>query len=547
MLTRCTRRWHANRFRTGWKLGALLVTLLTLLGIEILVPTGLHAAGAIALLATVAVLSALCAGLDAGLASVCISLFYGLHALNETKPLRLFDRGDKTHFVELLLSGVVAMLVLDLLQRRRLARQQEQIAQTVAQAARIREERFRIAQDLSLDAFMILQAVRDPTGTIVDFASEYANATAARWLRCTPEELPGRRLLQFIPDGPSRLALFQRFARVVQTGLPYDIEVNSDTPSIGGWHREVAVLLGDGLAVYVSDITQRRQAEQALRESHQKVTAVLESITDGFYALDRNWRFTYINAQAERYLGCSREALLGRNIWESRPGLIGSAIDQQFRKAVAEGTAIIFESTPPVSQGWLEVHVYPSSAGLSVYFRDITDRKRAEDALRENEAMLARAQQIANVGSWEYQLGHGQILCSDQAYRILGLTPIQLQAGQDAVLARVHPDDQPHLVRAMRRTFTDGASCRVELRILGPDGSVRTVLAQAERINDKAGRPVRLAGTVLDISERKQVEQQLGALNETLERRGRRTDRRSRAAYRPVADHGQRTDPRRAA
>lgn len=264
---------------------------------------------------------------------------------------------------------------------------------------------------------------------------------------------------------------------------------------------------------------QSRHAAQAFGESHREICAVLESITDGFYALDRDWRFTYINAQAERYFSCSRQALLGKNIWEGNPRLADSVVERQFRKAIAEGTTIVFEVPPPISRSWLEVHAYPCSEGLSVYFRDISDHKNTEIALREHEAMLAHAQQIANVGSWEMNLQTGQILCSDQVYRILGLTPSQLQPGQDGALSRIHPDDQAPLVRAMRRTFTDGKPCHVEMRIVRPDGTLRCVLAQTERLDDADGKPARLIGTILDITERTQIEQQLRELNDTLEQR----------------------------
>ncbi len=205
--------------------------------------------------------------------------------------------------------------------------------------------------------------------------------------------------------------------------------------------------------------------------------------------------------------------------WQTGRHLLGTIVEENYRQAVAEGRTIVFEVAPPISKCWLEVHAYPSNEGLSVYFRDITQRKQAEEALQESEAMLSRAQQIASLGGWELQLETRQARCSDQAYRILGLTPVQVQSGYEAIFATIHPEDQPLVRRQIRQTIADGTPCHVELRIVRPEGAIRTVLAQAERICDGDGRPVRLTGTVLDITDRKQAERQLQTLNDTLEQR----------------------------
>ncbi|MEN9937756.1 MAG: hypothetical protein RLZZ387_4335 [Chloroflexota bacterium] len=145
------------------------------------------------------------------------------------------------------------------------------------EAARRNEERFRVAQELSLDAFTVLAALRDEAGTIVDFVWEYANPAAGRILKIPHESLIGRRLLELLPD--NRETLFPRYVQVVLTGQPHDIELHYRGGGIEGWFRNMAVQLNDGVAVSFSDITARKRTETAL-EVLAVTAAVLTSSLD---------------------------------------------------------------------------------------------------------------------------------------------------------------------------------------------------------------------------------------------------------------------------
>lgn len=130
----------------------------------------------------------------------------------------------------------------------------------------------------------------------------------------------------------------------------------------------------------------RRANYDALLAS-QKNTIILESISDGFLTLNQNWEFIYVNSQAEKYLEKTREELLGQNVWEKFPMSVGTIFETSYRKAVEEKKAVSFEAVSTFSKRWLEVNVYPSAEGLSVYFRDISERKIAE---KEKEELLEK-------------------------------------------------------------------------------------------------------------------------------------------------------------
>ena len=140
----------------------------------------------------------------------------------------------------------------------------------------------------------------------------------------------------------------------------------------------------EGVVMTVRDVTGRKEAEEALRESEAEVFSVLESITDAFFSLDREWRFVYINPRAQDLFSNPREDLLGEKIWED------PTFFPEYRRAVAEGRTVEFEALYPPRGLWYSVRAYPSASGLSVYLQDVTERKRAEEALKESEERFRR-------------------------------------------------------------------------------------------------------------------------------------------------------------
>lgn len=128
--------------------------------------------------------------------------------------------------------------------------------------------------------------------------------------------------------------------------------------------------------------------------SHRQISAILESITDGFYALDRNWRFVYINAQCEVYLNKKRDEMLGRMVWDVFPNMRDTAFYTQYHHAMQTLESVHIEAYSPVVGRWLDARAYPSTEGLSVYFRDITARREAEI---ERERLLREAQEANRV------------------------------------------------------------------------------------------------------------------------------------------------------
>jgi PAS domain S-box-containing protein len=136
------------------------------------------------------------------------------------------------------------------------------------------------------------------------------------------------------------------------------------------------------------DITEQNEAQEELREAHAQITTILESISDGFNAFDRQWRYTYVNAAGARLVGKPPEELLGKNFWEVWPHAADSPVGAAYRRAAAENICLQIEAFyPEPLNRWHEVRCYPSPEGLTVFFTDTTERRHAEERLRQKQKL----------------------------------------------------------------------------------------------------------------------------------------------------------------
>ena len=159
-------------------------------------------------------------------------------------------------------------------------------------------------------------------------------------------------------------------------------------------HARGRALAGpDGSAVRLlgaaNDTTRERVGNAA-------VARVLEAMPAGFYSLDREWRFTHVNAEAERLLGRTRDQLLGRVLWEDWPAAINSIFEESYRTAVRTGVPVSFDAYYPAPlNGWFELRAWPTPEGLSVYFLEVTERRRVQDRAERSARRLAVLAQVS--------------------------------------------------------------------------------------------------------------------------------------------------------
>jgi PAS domain S-box-containing protein len=277
------------------------------------------------------------------------------------------------------------------------------------------------------------------------------------------------------------------------------------TPVLGPG-GEVEVIAGT-----TRDVTDRRRAEG-------RAQTILESITDAFFALDPEWRFTYVNPQAERVLGRQPGDLPGKTLWGEYPGLLGSEFERAYRRAAEERVATSFTEFYPDHDRWYEVHAYPApGGGLSVYFRDVTERQQWVATLAETRRKLDAALIAGEVGTYEWDVVRDRLWGDANFERIFGIKLDATGAAPIATyVAAIHPADRDRVLGDVRRSVETGCDYEAEYRVTSTIPP-RWVTARGKVERDDAGRVVRFPGVVLDETERKQAELLLAAQNRAIE------------------------------
>ena len=291
-----------------------------------------------------------------------------------------------------------------------------------------------------------------------------------------------------------------------------------------------------GIGVVAYEVTELVRATRALEETtraaeagERRIAAVLASISDAFFALDSEWRFTYLNDRASELLGRSREALLGREIWAEFPEALGTAFEASYREARERGQPVAFEEYFPPLEAWFRVSAYPSPDGLSVYFQDITAQRRAaeerERLVAERDAERERLGTVLEqspVGIIIAEAPSGRmLLLNRQANEIFGRVEPAQSIGQyterftgfHADGRRLPPRDWP-----LARAIEFGETVHDEVvEIERTDGAHRTISINAAPVRDPSGCIVAGVAIFSDVTAQREAEQDLREAREAAE------------------------------
>lgn len=193
----------------------------------------------------------------------------------------------------------------------------------------------------------------------------------------------------FYREGQSNVLINQKVRDLIEKGTAYDEELQIVTQKGNiKWVRtigEAEFLEGKCLRIYGSfqDIDERKRSQREVLRVYEEKNDILESIADAFYAVDRNWMVTYWNKEAENLLRRNRREMIGKNLWEAYPNLVGSELYQNYIKVAKENTVQQFAMYYDPMKRWFDISVYPSSHGISVYFKDVTESKEWEIQLQK--------------------------------------------------------------------------------------------------------------------------------------------------------------------
>ena len=235
------------------------------------------------------------------------------------------------------------------------------------------------------------------------------------------------------------------------------------------------------------------------------LSEMMERAPTAFLALDHTWRVVYINPEGALRLRRTPAELIGRHIWEEFPQAVGGTSYLAYHRAMADGITVRIEEFYPPLDRWFDVFAYPINNGVAVHFADVTERKEQEVQLAQSEHALARAQQIARIGSWRWDIDTDTVQWSEETYRLLAFADDDRPATA-RMEEYIHPDDIARNWTAIQQTLATGTPYDIVLRMHPHDGSTRIYHALAETEVDPHGRITCLFGTIQDITERVTLE-----------------------------------------
>lgn len=314
----------------------------------------------------------------------------------------------------------------------------------------------------------------------------------------------------------------------VRTGNPYAIEfrVLRASDAAHRWHMVRAVPILDERGTLVkwygtaTDIHDAKIEEQKIQKLADRLSNTLESITDAVFTVDGAWRFTFLNEEAERMLRRTRAELLGRRIWDEFDKTQASISYREYHRALQENCAVAFEEFYAPLDRWFEVRAYPSDDGLTVYFHDVSERRRAQDAIHESEQRFKIVARVTADAVWDWDLKADTIWWSEGMQTSFGFPVEDIEPGSESWTNRIHPDDKDRILHGIHEVIDgDGEHWTGEYRFLRGDGSYAYILDRGFVIRNAEGESIRMVGGMTDLTSRRETELETARLNRALRMR----------------------------
>ena len=264
----------------------------------------------------------------------------------------------------------------------------------------------------------------------------------------------------------------------------------------------------------VRDITERKQKEQERLQALHDLQNIVETVPDFMFTLDLQGNMVKWNRRVEEVTGYSAKELLNMPALAFVPPEAAARTAAAIQQAFTEGYAqldgnLLTKDHRLIPYHWtgaLLKNLQGEPIGITGIGRDVTEKKRAEAALQQERQHLVEAQALAHLGSWEWDIESGEEVWSDEQYRIFGYEPGSISVVYETFMAALLPDDHDRVLAAINDALMGDSRYEVECRIVRPNGDVREIQCRGDVHRDEAGRPIRMAGTVLDITERKHIE-----------------------------------------
>ncbi len=263
-----------------------------------------------------------------------------------------------------------------------------------------------------------------------------------------------------------------------------------------------------------------QQAEDAIKAALDEKHTILESIGDGFFTLEKDWTVTYWNSMAESLLKEPSSKILYRNLWNVFPKDMAMESFEAYSSVMESGEPKHFETFYPVLDSWFEVSAYPSAKGISVYFKDITLKKRAQEEVLASNQRFQKVAEATHDAIWDWDINNNTLYWGHGFSTLFGYDVETFEPSIDAWAACIHPEDIGKVLSSLHMAIDDpGAdSWKCEYRFLNSKQHYAYVVDRGAIIRDNNNVATRMVGAVQDITGRMEHEKSLLRLNEQLEK-----------------------------
>jgi diguanylate cyclase (GGDEF)-like protein/PAS domain S-box-containing protein len=252
------------------------------------------------------------------------------------------------------------------------------------------------------------------------------------------------------------------------------------------------------------DISEKKKAISEVEQLTLRISNILESILDAFFSLDEQYRFIYTNEAAQKLFRRSEQELIGHNIWEVFPWLVGSISQQEFKLAMANKQQRLYEQFVQKLNQWFEANVYPYEFGLSVHFRQITERKRTADQLQESEKSFRLLAENSSDMISKHNRNGLFTYVSPACYTLLGYRDDEL-IGQSP-FHLYHPDDKQRMLDNQELIYNNFDDSAITYRMKRKDGTYRWFESTSRVVFHDGDRTQTLVSVSRDITPRKEIE-----------------------------------------
>lgn len=333
----------------------------------------------------------------------------------------------------------------------------------------------------------------------------YFNKEAENILLKKAEDVLGKNIWELFP-ATADTGIRKIYQRVARSKRKESFEYYN--PEDGKWYEINAYPSQDGVSAYFKNIDERKQAAIKLDQAYQEKISILETINDVFFHVNNDWVLTYLNKQSEKILGRKRDTLIGKNLWDEYPDAIETDFYRQYHKSMETQESLTFEEFYMPLNMWLEVTVYPSPTGLSVYFRDITLRKEADLLLLQSNERFEKVTEATHDAIWDWNIIENTLYWGAGLKSLFGYEFERTTPTLETWTNHIHPEDRDWVLKSIYAAIEkpDQLNWIVEYRYQKNDGSFADVIDRGVIIRDERRNPIRMVGAMNDITERKNFE-----------------------------------------